>query len=362
MSDNISAADKSLLQSFVPINTLSLDHLDSLLRDRSIEVLCAGQNIFTAGECDNQHIYLLHGDVELLHADGTAEHLSAESHLCTFPIAHVQPRQHSARAVTDCSVIRFDSAKIDGMIAWDQTANYIMLAIAAQRDLDEDAEWMATLLRSNLFYKVPPINIEQILHRFEPVTVAAEDFVLRQGELGDCCYVIKEGEAEVWQALQPGEPQVLVATLSAGRCFGEDALVNDAPRNATVRMKSNGVLMRLDKQDFFLLLKDPDITTMSLSEASQQTSQGDVWIDVRTQEEYDAGHCAQAVHMPLDILQLKARLLDKTVNYIAYCNCGQRSQAAAHFLQGLGYQVHALAGGFKRYPPDQRSNYLELCF
>ncbi len=167
MSDTITAADKNLLQSFVPINTLSLDHLDSLLRDRSIEVLCAGQNVFEAGECDNQHIYLLHGDVELLHADGTAERLSAESHLCTFPIAHVQPRQHSARAVTDCSVIRFDSAKIDGMIAWDQTANYIMLAIAAQRDLDEDAEWMATLLRSNLFYKVPPINIEQILHRFE---------------------------------------------------------------------------------------------------------------------------------------------------------------------------------------------------
>ena len=116
----------------------------------------------------------------------------------THELWALQPRQHSARAVTDCSVIRFDSAKIDGMIAWDQTANYIMLAIAAQRDLDEDAEWMATLLRSNLFYKVPPINIEQILHRFEPLAVAADDFILRQGEIGDCCYVIKEGEAEVW--------------------------------------------------------------------------------------------------------------------------------------------------------------------
>ena len=362
MSDKITAADKRLLQSFVPINTLSSDHLDSLLRDRTIEVLCAGQSMFDAGQCDNQHIYLLHGDVELLQADGSAEYLSAESHLCTFPIAHVQPRQHSARAVTDCSIIRFDSAKIDGMVAWDQTANYIMLAIAAQRDLDEDAEWMATLLRSNLFYKVPPINIEQILHRFNPLTVAAGEFVERQGELGDCCYVIKEGEAEVWQASQPGEPQQLVATLSAGRCFGEDALVNDALRNASVRMKDNGVLMRLDKQDFFLLLKDPDVATMSLSEAEQRTAAGDVWIDVRTQEEYDAGHCHDAVHMPLDILQLKSRLLDQSVNYIAYCNCGQRSQAAAHFLQNLGYQVQALAGGFKRYPSDQRSNYLELCF
>ncbi len=362
MIDTITTEDKRLLQSFVPINTLSSDHLDSLLRNRQIEVLCVGQMLFDAGQCDDQHIYLLHGDVELTHADGSIDRLSAESPLCTFPIAHVQPRQHSARALTDCSVIRFDSAKIDGMVAWDQTANYIMLAVAAQRDLDEDAEWMTTLLRSNLFYKVPPINIEEILHRFNPVTVAAGEFVLRQDELGDCCYVIKEGTAEVWQGLNPGEPQQRVATLSAGQCFGEDALVNDAPRNASVRMQSNGVLMRLDKQNFFLLLKDPDVTTMSLNEAAQQAEQGNVWIDVRTQEEYDAGHCSGAVHMPLDILQLKSRLLDKTVNYIAYCNSGQRSQAAAYFLQGLGYRVNALAGGFKRYPLEQRSNYLRLCF
>lgn len=362
MSDNVTAAEKSLLQSFVPINTLSADHLDSLLRDRSIEVLCAGQTIFEAGQCDSQHVYVLHGDVELQRTDGGVERLSADSHLCTFPLAHVQPRQHSARALTDCSVIRFDSARIDGMIAWDQTANYIMLSIAAERDLDEDAEWMATLLRSNLFYKVPPINIEEILHRFKPLPVAAGTCILRQGELGDSCYVIKEGEAEVWQALRQGEQQKLVATLAAGRCFGEDALVNDAPRNATVKMKSNGVLMQLDKQDFFRLLKDPDVTTMNLNEAGQHTSAGDLWIDVRTQEEYDAGHCNNAVHMPLEILQLKSRLLDKSRNYIAYCNSGQRSQAAAHFLQHLGYNVQALAGGFKRYPPEERGLYLDLCF
>lgn len=358
----LSHSEHQLLRSFVPLNRLSNDHLDSLLRDTRPEYLCAGQVLFEAGECDNAHVYLLHGELDITDASGAPKTINAESMTGTFAIAHSQPRLATARAASDCCVIRFNSDRLDGIVAWEQIVSYILLDISSQRDLDNDAEWMATLLRSNLFYKVPPINIANILHRFEQLTVNAGDVILRQGEIGDCCYVIKQGSADVFRAPDERAPQERIARLEAGRCFGEDALINNALRNATIRMNTSGQLMRLSKQDFYLLLKEPEVINMNLPSASDALEQGAEWIDVRSQEEYEVGHCHGALHLPLDILQLKTRLLDPNKRYITYCNSGRRSQAAAYFLQSLGYQVSALAGGFRRYAVDESKRHLDMCF
>jgi signal-transduction protein with cAMP-binding, CBS, and nucleotidyltransferase domain len=92
-----------------------------------------------------------------------------------------------------------------------------MLDISSQRDLDEDADWMMTLLRSNLFYKVPPINIRQILNKFTSEYVSAGEVIIRQGEIGDCCYFVKEGVAGVYSSGSDKNRSELLAELSVGR-------------------------------------------------------------------------------------------------------------------------------------------------
>ena len=263
-----------LLQTLVPVNALTVDHLNTLMRDRQVETLCRGQSLFVAGDYDHCHVYLLSGEVTINRADGTAETMGADDPRSRFPLCHQQPRRDSVTAHSDCSVIRFDSDQLDAMLAWDQASNYIMLDIAAQRDLDEDADWMVTLLKSNLFYKVPPMNIRAILNKFRPEYYHTGDTVIRQGEMGDGCYFIKEGRAGVYQSEDGIKPQALVAELGVGRCFGEDALVNETVRNATIEMHSNGVLMKLDKQDFFLLLRPPAIDSVNLAEAHQCVAGG----------------------------------------------------------------------------------------
>lgn len=336
--------EKQLLETLVPVNALTADHLQTLLRDQSVEAVCRGEELFTVGSNDNQMVYLLSGEIALTDSSGVVSVILAEDPGNRFPLSNHQPRRHSAKAVSDCSIVRFKSDQLDAMLAWDQASRYIMLDIAAQRDLDEDSEWILTLLRSNLFYKVPPMNIRKILDKFSAQYVSAGDTILRQGELGECCYYIKEGIAGVYQSEDEKSLPPLVAELGVGRCFGEDALVNDAPRNATITMLSNGVLMRLDKRDFFLLLKSPPTSSVNLAQARQLVSEGNDWIDVRTQDEYDNGHCAGAVNMPLDLLKLKSRMLgDKP--YIVYCNSGRRSEAAAYLLAQDGFNVSALVGG-----------------
>lgn len=351
MTENVSI-EKSLLQTLVPVNALTEDHLDTLLRDTSMEVICPGQSICSIGDRDNKTVYLLSGQVLIQAIQGDSTVLSADNARCRFPLSNSQPRTERIIAVNDCLLIRFDTESLDRMLAWDQASTYLMLDINAQRDFDEDADWLMTLLKSNLFYKVPPMNIRKIIKQFNPTYLSAGEVVIRQGEVGDGCYFIKEGTVSVYQALNERFSPEPVNELGPGRCFGEDALVNNAPRNATIVMKTNGVLMKLDKLSFYQLLKTPTVATLSFSEAEASVSP--LWIDVRTQDEYEAGHYDGAVNMPLNLLKLKSRMLVGSQACIIYCNSGRRSEAAAYLLTEEGFNCRVLAGGISHCTEHQQ--------
>jgi CRP-like cAMP-binding protein len=346
--------DLNLTRTLVPLKDMSESHLLALLDDAVVEVVCAGQTLFTAGSYDAQHVYLLHGDVALVVDDGSRTLIKGRATLA--PIAHQQPRQYTAIAETDCSVLRIDSERLDKMLTWSQVADYLQLIISRERDLDEDVDWMMTVLKSNLFFKVPPLNVEQIFSRLTPQVVYAGDVIIRQGEMGDQCYFIKEGEADVTR--HSDNKRQHLATISVGRCFGEDALVNETVRNATVMMRTDGVLMRLDKQDFYRLLKEPTVATLALNELEENIANHVVAVDVRSEEEYSEMHLRHAVNVPLNILAIKSRLLAKDKLYIFYCDTGRRSRAAAHLLAQHGYNALALDNCLQLFTPAGMQQFL----
>jgi len=330
--------DLSLTRTLIPLKDMSEAHLLELLSDADSEVICAGQTLFSRGSYDAHHVYLLHGNVSLVDENNVTAIIKGRSTL--LPIGHHQPRLVTAVAESDCSVLRLDSERLDKLLAWSQVADYLQLNISRQRDFDEDIDWMMTVLKSNLFFKVPPINVEEIFSRLIPQVVYAGDVVIRQGEIGDQCYFLKEGEAEVWR--HSDSNRQLLATIGIGRCFGEDALVNEAARNASVIMLTDGVLMRLDKQDFFRLLKEPLVASISLESFAEKIADGAVAVDVRSEEEYAELHLHSAVNVPLNLLGIKSRMLDKNRSYIFYCKTGRRSRAAAHLLTQQGFKAFAL--------------------
>ena len=76
-----------------------------------------------------------------------------------------------------------------------------------------------------------------------------------------------------------------------------------------------------------------------------------VLLDVRTQEEFDAGHIAGAILLPYDEIALKAAtvLPDKEKEIVLYCRSGRRSAIAKKALVELGYKDVEDFGGINRW-------------
>ena len=333
------------LRSFTPLNVLSEQQWRELRRQLVPQPLLAGQLLFRHGEQTGLTYYLLAGELLLQTADGQQQCLSAGTEASCHPL----PRLHEVRAATDASLLAVDTAALDRLLTWRLAYQDLLLELGQNH---ADVEWLERLLENPVFTKVPPSNVRTMLERLQRIELAAGTTLLREGESGDCCYFLESGRAEVIRGA--GSQQQVLAELEVGACFGEEALLADRPRNATVTLLEDGVVLRLDRQDFFSLLKAPVVDDVALGEAARLLAAGAQWLDVRLQEEYEQAHALESLHMPLQLLRLKARLLNKERTYLCYCDSGKRSASAVFLLAQLGFSAYALRDGVDVLPAVQR--------
>jgi CRP/FNR family cyclic AMP-dependent transcriptional regulator len=82
--------------------------------------------------------------------------------------------------------------------------------------------------------------------------------IVRQGEVGDCMYVIQEGKVEV--LMEQDGNDVLLMTLEEGDFFGETAIFEHEVRSATVRALGEVRVLTVDERTFLRRIhKDPSL-------------------------------------------------------------------------------------------------------
>ena len=95
-----------------------------------------------------------------------------------------------------------------------------------------------------LFSELPLEDLERLCVGTEEVILAAGELLFSEGDPGDRAYVVLDGQIDIVKATVGGE--VLLAVQSEG-VVGEMALLEDAPRNASVRGRSDAVLLAIPK-------------------------------------------------------------------------------------------------------------------
>jgi len=107
----------------------------------------------------------------------------------------------------------------------------------------------------NFLEKVPilaPLNHWErltVADALEPESYHDGETIVRQGDRGDCFFIIVEGQTKVSQKTEQGEV-VEVARLYPSSYFGEIALLTDRPRAATVTAVGNVKLVKMDRDRF----------------------------------------------------------------------------------------------------------------
>lgn len=327
------------LDQFVPIGSLSQQSMDELGKCLEILEFKPGQTLFKKGDTDKWLYYLLEGQVNLVDEDRAPLSIAAGDEDGRYALARLKPRRYTGVANGPAKVLRVEEDVLDRFVTMDQATGFEVTEFEG-----DDPEWMFTVLTLPAFQKLPPVNTNAMFGRFVRVEAKAGDVVIRQGEPGDNYYLIREGTAEVSRVGAGGKSEVL-ATLGKGDGFGEEALISGMPRNATVTMRSKGVLMRMAQKDFNELLKAPMVKWVTVDQVRQMSAEGAGLIDVRLEDEFKTGTLRGAVNIPLAQLRSKTAMLDTKRKYIAFCQSGQRSSTAAFLLEQRGFDVYVLKGG-----------------
>ncbi|MGI9289840.1 MAG: cyclic nucleotide-binding domain-containing protein [Gammaproteobacteria bacterium] len=322
---------------------LKVENLDAIVKKTAINEIDEGRALFKRGDKLKRTFYLVSGTVQLEMEDGSKQIIESGTAEARNPISQQLPRQCTARAVSKVEFLSLDSDMIDVMLTWDQTGKYEVAELTGGKD--NEGDWMTTLLQTQAFHRIPPANIQAIFIRMQQINLHAGDEVIKQGDDGDYFYAIIKGKCSVVRETPLNKDGIKLAELTVGDTFGEEALISESKRNATVTMMTDGSVMRLAKEDFQSLMNEPMLDWVEYTEAKDLVANGAQWLDVRLPSEYDNFHEADALNVPLYFIRLKLNQLDKDKTYIVCCDTGRRSSAGAFILNESGFKARVLKGG-----------------
>jgi CRP-like cAMP-binding protein len=335
-----------IFSQFSPINALTGQFLSEVAKQVRLASVPKGTMLFKRGKILADHYFLLEGDVDLINNEFGVEKVKSNSERSRRALNTHSPTVVSAVAKTH---VRYFTLNIDWLARQIALAkNPPATASEAQAasdssevgievgELADAKDWMACLLKSPLFARIPWSQLQELFARFETIEVPAGERLIREGARGDYFYVLAAGSALVTNRSGSVDKE-----LKEGHYFGEEALISDAPRNASVIMRSHGVVKRLSGDDFCDLVRQSVIQYADWDALEAQKKPVKI-LDVRLPMEFRAGHLEGSVNVPLSRLRDSLDDLGAGTLYAISDEAGPRADIGAYLLCQAGFDAVVL--------------------
>lgn len=349
MAVDLNSKDGQKIRKLIPLATLPalpFSHLCDRLQVEEIE----NGLLFSKGDTDSRMVYLLNGEVSLQAEGLVVEIITDSSESAKFALAHQIPRKIDAIAKGVVRFLRLDADIVNNPPPLIYQEDKSFMVVEESEEGVED--WMATLVKTPIFQRLPPANLQKILISLKDITFREGEIIVEQGGSGDYYYLIKSGQCLVSRKPTANAKDIKLAKLLPGDTFGEDALLSDVPRNVTVTALTDVVLMRLDKQQFVTLIKDPSLKFVDYLEMQKAIKHGANLLDVRSQDEYEARHLKNSINVPFFSLRVYLKSLNREKPVIVVCSNGKTSEAAAYLLLRNKFDAMILKGGMDNVAPN----------
>jgi NADH dehydrogenase len=159
--------------------------------------------------------------------------------------------------------------RVSGLLAWFFWRSvYLWKLPSWSRAVKVGADWLWELVFRRDLGTLKTDPTERISHGF----FRAGDYIYRQGEMARTFYALEKGEVEVLRQPFDGGPELLVAVLGGGDFFGEMALVEQRPRSASVRARTDVEVTMLGAEVFTRLSRSLAPLQQRLADAVRRRS------------------------------------------------------------------------------------------
>ena len=327
------------IHQLIPVNGLSPLLQEQLVRQAEVVMIPAGNSLFEKDKKSDSLFYLIDGDVDLFKGKDFVKTISASTE---HPkVAINQNVAFSGIAKSRVVLMMVKRSLIESLVILDGNADL---------EKEESIDWMSQLLASEFFTQIPPVNRKKVFKLLDSMIVKKGDQVITQNMAGNYFYVIREGRCVVTRHDFETNETITLAELEPGDCFGEEALISDQKRTASVTMFNAGQLMRLARKDYDELIKQPLLNMIDFKTASSRINEGAKWLDVRFKDEYLQYRLKDSLNIPFGKLEQALETLSKDKVYLVCCDTGVRSSVAVDLLRGRGFDASYLEGGLQQHP------------
>jgi len=125
---------------------------------------------------------------------------------------------------------------------------------------------------------------------------------------------------------------------------------NHHPRGLSAPVIAMAVILVIAAAILLLMPKSTLPAEVDVVRAHEMYEQGALFVDVRTQEEWDQGHIARSVLIPLDELPSQLSDLPQDQDIVVVCKLGGRSKEGATILRQAGFRrVTCMSGGIQAW-------------
>lgn len=331
-----------------PLEVLGQAALRELAEHGVLKTHGRGQVLLRRGDAAGEFVYLLAGEAELRRSFFDRVTLRAGAEPALQSLGRLIPAEGGQilAHIDECITFSVSAERVEAMLSALASEAYGVDNLGDQRgdeflisDGAVDIDWMARFLQSTLAHSLPPICIQQLLACLRANDVARGSELVRQGEIGEEMFIVTRGMAVV-KTDQGGVFGGREFSLMPGDYFGEEALVADTVRNATVVMDSDGAVARLNRAMFNELIRPHLIRVVT----APLPPEADL-IDVRFPVEFRRDAVAGSRNVPIS--QLRAQLTDfPTSRPILVSDAGgQRAELAVFLLRQVGLDAWLLPLG-----------------
>jgi CRP-like cAMP-binding protein len=349
MNQTAHQIDPASLRRLQPLGTLDEADLRRLCNCAELVRLQPGEVLKMTGQLPRFLDYLISGEIELRRGTHTRLRIHQDNNHARRPLQDSLPQYERISARTSCAVLRIDQQQLEHLLETNWQQGYEI----EELHIDNDLHSMGNLLQNRCLLALPPDNIESVMALMQSIEVQAGETIIWQGEHDDGYYTVLNGHCRVSRRPHALAEDIRLAELGPGSSFGEEALITDAARNATITMLTHGVLVRLEKKYFLRYVVNELLDFHDYHSMIGELRQGAKLIDVRGSDEYQRN--GYGMHIPLPMLRLRLQKLSKGREYVFCCNDARLSTAAAFIATQQGFKASVLQGGLNKIPKEYLS-------